>query len=421
MEILLNYGSGEVSLALPGSAREISHREPQMGVDHDRFKRDLHSYLYSINRPVKSAGIVVSDKTRLCQFPLFLPLVTEALMAYGVKRDEITFYIAYGTHARQSEKESLESYGEIYREFRFVHHNSRDESQLVLVGTTSRGTDIRVNRAILEHDLLVTFGAILHHYFAGYGGGRKLLFPGLGGYESVLQNHSLFLDFEKQRLQPGCQSGVLDDNPLALDLEEVGEMLPGRLEIHAILNSQKEVCEISFGSGYDHFRKACARYDDHFRIGDGGSGDRLFDETVDGSVYDLVVASAGGYPRDINYIQAHKAIHNAASFVKDGGRLVIFAECLDGIGNPDFLELFGPEGSEGIFAAMERGYRNNAGTALATLEKSARIDIRFVTSLDEEACSLMGMVKTSGEEAGKIIQGEKGGVAWIANASLLYR
>ena len=408
MEILLNYGSGEVPLSLPDSAREISHREPQMGVDHERFKRDLHSYLYSINRMVHNVGIVISDKTRLSQFPLFLPLIAEAIMEYGVKREEITFYIAYGTHARQSEEECIESYGEIYREFRFVHHDSRDEAQLVLLGSTSRGTRVKMNRAVMEHDLLVSFGAILHHYFAGFGGGRKLLFPGLAGYESILQNHSLFLDFEKRRLQPGCRAGALDDNPLALDLEEVGEMLPGRLEIHALLNSRKEVCEIRFGLTYNHFRDACARYDEYFRIGDG-------------RLADLVVASAGGYPRDINYIQAHKAIHNAASFVKEGGTLVLFAECRDGIGNPDFMKLFGPGGSEGIFEAMERHYMNNAGTALSTLEKSAKISIRFVTSLDAEVCSLMGMVKTSVEEAGKIIQGEKGEVAWIENAGMIYR
>jgi len=134
-----------------------------------------------------------------------------------------------------------------------------------------------------------------------------------------------------------------------------------------------------------------------------------------------VVASAGGYPKDINYIQAHKSIHNAASFVKDGGTLVILAECRDGIGNQAFMELFSLGGTEGIFAAMEKAYRNNAGTALATLEKAKRISIRFVTSLDRDSVSLMGMVKTSPLEAGELIEAEKGTVAWIANASLLYR
>ena len=408
MELNLKYGSREVALDLPAGADEITHREPQKSVSLDKFKRDLDSYLYSINRRLKNVGIVISDKTRLCQFPVFLPLITDVFLKYGLKKEEITFYIAYGTHPGQTEAECLDSYGEIYKKFRFVHHNSRDEGALETVGTTSRGTEVRVNKEMLQHDLLVTFGAILHHYFAGFGGGRKLLFPGLAAYGSILQNHRLFLDFENRKLNEGCQSGNLDDNPLARDLEEIDTLLPNRLEIHGILNSEKEVCEIHFGLHYDHFRDACDRYNDYFRTG----GDKP---------YDLVVASAGGYPKDIKYIQAHKSIHNAASYLKDGGTLVIYAECREGSGNPEFLELFRLGGTGGIFDALKKEYRHNAGTALATLEKSKRISIRFVTSLDEETCTLMGTEKTTPEEAGQLIGEATGDVAWIGNASLLYR
>lgn len=403
----MKYGSGEVPLVIPPGADELKHREPEKSVNLDKFKRDIHSYLYSVNRMITNIGIVVSDKTRLCQFPLFLPLIVEAFRDYGVKKEAITFYIAYGTHPRQTEEECLSSYGDIYKEYRFVHHDSRDEGSLEMLGTTSRGTEVRVSREFLQHDLLISYGAILHHYFAGFGGGRKLLFPGLAGYGPILHNHSLFLDFENRRLHEGCRSGELDGNPLAEDLEEIDSILPGRLEIHGILNSRKEVCEILFGLQYHHFRDACDRYDHYFRV---DSGKR----------YDLVAASAGGYPKDINYIQAHKSVHNAASFVKDGGTLVIFAECRDGTGNEAFKELFRLGGTDGIFREMEKEYRNNAGTALATLEKSERISIRFVTRLDRETCSLMGTEKTSEEEARKLIRGATGDMAWIENASLLY-
>ena len=408
MELNLKYGSREVALELPPGADELKHSEPQKSVNLDKFKRDLHSYLYTLNRRLTDVGIVVSDKTRLCQFQLFLPLIAEVFEEYGLKKEEVTFYIAYGTHPRQTEEECINSYGEIYKEYRFVHHDSRDEEALETLGTTSRGTVVRIRKEMARHDLLVTFGAILHHYFAGFGGGRKLLFPGLAAYDSILQNHRLFLDFENRKLHEGCQSGNLNDNPLARDLEEVDTLIPNRLEIHGILNSEKEVSEIHFGLHYDHFRDACDRYNDYFRT----KGDRL---------YDLVVASAGGYPKDINYIQAHKSIHNAASYVKDGGTLVIFAQCRDGIGNDNFMELFRLGGTETIFEAMEKEYRNNAGTALATLEKARRISVRFVTSLDKETCSLMGTEKTSDEEARHVIAQETGDVAWIENASLLYK
>ena len=185
-------------------------------------------------------------------------------------------------------------------------------------------------------------------------------------------------------------------------------MLPKRLEIHSILNSNKEVCEIHFGGRYDQFADAADQYDHYFRV-------------KDPKLYDLVIASAGGYPKDINYIQAHKSIHNSASFVKDGGTLIILAECIDGVGNKAFMDLFRLGGREAIFDEMEKKYLNNAGTALATLKKSERIKIQFLTSLDEEMCRLMGMVKGSPEKAQELISATKGEVAWMANASVLYK
>jgi len=405
--INIKYGSSDIELALHQDAESLSHTEPSQTVNHTRFKSEVYAYINSLGVQIRHVGIVVSDKTRLCQYPLFLPLLTDALIEHGLVEENITFYIAYGTHPVQTEEECLTSYGETYNQFRFIHHRSKEEDGLISVGTTSRGTKVKILKEILEHDMLITFGAISHHYFAGFGGGRKLLVPGLAGYDTILQNHQIFLDFENQELRKGCQSGNLITNPLALDLEEINTMMPERLEIHAILNSQKEVCEIHFGTGYDDFRNTCDRYDHFFRTGE----DRQ---------YDMVVASAGGYPKDINFIQSHKSIHNSASFVRDNGILIIFAECRDGIGNQAFLNLFKLGGWDQIFEQMAIKYENNAGTALAMIHKARRIKIHFVTSFDQETCNYMGALKTSPEQALELIAKENGSMAWIENASLLY-
>ncbi len=406
--IEMKYGSEEFPLELKANTRELSHSEPTPSIQKAEFSAALKSRLLSLGRSIDDVGIVISDKTRLCQFPLFLPLLTRALMEHGVDPGKITFYIAYGTHPVQTEDECLNSYGETYQNFKFVHHNSRDESSLVSLGTTSRGIEVKARKDIRDHDLLITFGAILHHYFAGFGGGRKLLFPGVAGYDAILQNHQLFLDFDHKQLREGCQSGNLESNPLALDLEEINALMPDKLDIHAILNSRKEVCEIHFGNNYDDFKKATKRYDHYFR-------------SREQKTYDMVIASAGGYPKDINFIQAHKSIHNAASFVKDGGKLIIYAECRDGIGNKAFMNLFKLGGWDRIFEEMELKYMNNAGTALAMLQKSRRIDIHFVTSLDKDTCGLMEAIATNPDEVQTLIDHEKGDIAYIQNASLLYK
>ena len=404
----MKYGSRELPLILKKEIPRLSHHEPLVNTGPESFRELLALRLPLSDHQVSNVGIVVADKTRLCQYPTYLPVLTRYLLDAGINASAITFYIAYGTHAPQSEAECLNSYGESYRQFRFVHHNSRAAEGFQTLGTTTRGTSIRIAEEVLQHDLLISFGSILHHYFAGYGGGRKLLFPGLAAYNSILENHRLFLDFDAETLAKGCQSGQLDNNPLAMDLEEINSLLPPRLKLHAILNSRKEVCEIFAGECDNDFREVCHRYDHYFRW----SGKQQFD---------LVMASAGGYPKDINFIQAHKSIHNAASFVKDGGKLVIFAACSDGIGNSDFMDIFKKGGWSNIFKELAVEYKNNAGTALSMLEKSARIDIRMVTSLSEEECRLMGAGRCAMEDVQKIIDLEKGSVAVLENAGMLYR
>ena len=403
-----NYGSSKVQMNFRENAISLSHREPPQLADPQQFGNHLRSCLDGLKKSIGNVGIVVSDKTRLCQYPTYLPVLTGVLEAYGLSRKELTFYIAYGTHKPQTDAESLQSYGETYNRFRFVHHDSTKEESLISLGTTKRGTGIKIMREVLEHDLLITFGAILHHYFAGYGGGRKLLFPGLGGFDSILQNHQQFLDFEKRTLKKGCQSGNLDTNPVALDLEEINTLLPERIEIHAILNSQKEVGELMVGKGYTEYRSACKQYDKYFK-------------SDNHQLYDMVVAGAGGYPEDINFIQAHKSIHNAASFVKEHGTLIIFAECAEDIGNQSFMDLFRLGGWDRIFEHMAANYENNAGTAVAMMDKTRRIHIHFVTSLVQETCDLMGIIKSSPQKAQQMGLNESGSVAWIENAGLLYR
>ena len=403
----MKYGSQEISIKLNREITRLQHKEPAITTSPEKFRVLLASQIPLPQKGISNIGIVVADKTRLCQYPTYLPVLTAYLIESGIQASEISFYIAYGTHAPQSEAECLESYGETYRQFRFVHHDSRATDGFQTLGITSRGTSVRISKELFQHDLLICFGAILHHYFAGYGGGRKLLFPGLAAYESILENHRLFLDFDTRTLADGCQSGNLDHNPLAQDLEEINSMLPARTEIHAILNSQKQVCELYAGTNYKDFREVCHTYDQYFRA----AGKHLFD---------LVIASAGGYPKDINFIQAHKSIHNAATFVKNGGKLIIFTECRDGTGNQAILDLFRLGERKTIFDRLDVEYKNNAGTSLSMLEKSERIDIRMHTLLSKEEVQLMGANKCTEEEVQIILDEETGSVAVLENAAMLF-
>ncbi len=404
----IKYGRRTISVSIPKEFEVLEINEPEYNIDKIQFLDKLHTVLPNDKDRYAKVGIVVSDKTRLCGYPLYLPWLIEALLKKGTLKENIIFYIAYGTHATQTDEESLSSYGNVFREYKFVHHNCNDEKAMKELGITKRGTLVKVREEVLKSSLLITFGSISHHYFAGYGGGRKLLFPGLADKKSIYQNHGLFLDTEGEGLHPGCQPGKLEGNPIAEDLHEIDDLIPSKISIHGILNSRGEVCKLLIGSNYHDFLEACKEHDRYFKSGVSRQ-------------YDMVVASSGGYPKDINFIQAHKSLHHAAAFVKDGGKLILFSECADGIGSETFLKYLEPGTFSKAFEKLKKNYEGNGGTALSLLTKTNRIQIFLVTSLNEVICKTLQVQKLLENNIKSILDSHTGSLAHIKNASMLVK
>lgn len=404
----LKYGSEKIGFELPESMVQLNVTEPKADIQDSQFVNELKASLGNSSRDFSKVLIVVADKTRLCQYDKYLPLLIEVLVSEGCLKENISFAIAYGTHPAQSDEESVKAYGKTFNEFPFLHHDSSDESAMQHLGETAFGTHVAINKAVTEASLIITMGAISHHYFAAFGGGRKLLFPGLAAKSSIYQNHSLFLDFSNKRLQPSCQPGNLEGNPLAEDLRLIDSVMPSRISIHGILNSMGQVCQMRIGETYGDFLVACREHDHYYR-------------SPESRQFDMVVATAGGFPKDINYIQSHKSFHNAAKFVKDGGQLILLAECRDGIGNDAFMPFFEFPDTASIYETMQKKYQGNGGTALATMEKAARIQASFVTDLNQELCDKMGINKIGFKKAQELILAHKGSMAFIPNASMLIR
>lgn len=402
----LAYGEQQLTFSVPAQAVMLSSREPDCTVDLDQLQAQFTALLPN-PLPAGPIAIVVADKTRLCDYPCILPWLVASLQARGGAQEQIRFYIAYGTHGRQTEAESMAAYGPLYQQFPFVHHQSLDQGQFVHLGTTRRGTPVRVRRDLVQSALIITVGAISHHYFAGFGGGRKLLFPGLAEQEAIYRNHQLFLDQATHELASGCRSGQLSHNPLAEDLEDIHRILPPYLSIHGLLNSAGEVVAYRCGNRYHHFVEACVEHDQHFRSPDKG-------------LYPLVLASAGGFPKDINFIQAHKAIDNAAAFVADGGLLIILAQCRDGIGSSTFLPYIDMNDPRIVFAALLHRYCGNGGTALSMMTKNRRISVALITELEDSLCNRIGMTRLDQHQVQQRISRQES-MAIIANSSMLVR
>jgi lactate racemase len=401
----LAYGAETIRVTFSREPQILDIDEPRPAIDPQLFRERLDHFLKDAALDLRDPAVVVADKTRLCGYPVYLPVLAQALLDHGADAARLTFYIAYGTHAQQDEHSSRTAYGDTYGRFRWVHHCCDDRAAFVELGRTGRGTPVRLRADILRASCLITFGAVNHHYFAGYGGGRKLVFPGLGERAAVHANHGLFLDRGSRRLATGCRSGVLDGNPLAEDLAEIESFRPADLAVHGILDSRGRVCDLRVGCGAAHFRQACAAYGAHCEL--------------PAQQYDLVLGSCGGFPRDINLIQSHKALHHAAAFVRDGGRLIMLAQCPDGVGSTTFLPWFDMGGWEAAFDRLADHYVGNGGTALAMMEKLRRIRIGLVTELAPSIARTIGLELYSAAEAARIAAGHEGSLAVMPHAGLV--
>ncbi len=382
----LKYGKGELPVEIQPSV-EVEVVEPPLlraleNVD-DAFISALENPIGSqplrrIIPPSGEVAIVVSDKTRRCMYPVVLPLLLNYLNAYGLPDSRMFLLIAYGAHSRHADEENYTIYGgEAIRRLRLFHHDCRDESRLVHLGVTSRGTTVRLNRRYLEAAMSIVLTSVSFHYFAGFGGGRKAIFPGLASEEGILRNHRLFVQFAGGSLSKiGDFKGNLN-NPLSEDLTEAAAMAPPSFVVNFCLNRHGEISHISAGDWMESHRRAC-----QFLLKTRVPSERRSD---------LVIASCGGHPKDVNFIQTHKTIDNAFAFVRPGGVLLVLASCEDGIGSESFLQWFQHKDATTMRKALLENYSMNGGTALALKAKADTCQIYLYSCLDRAVVEKMGL------------------------------
>jgi nickel-dependent lactate racemase len=181
---------------------------------------------------------------------------------------------------------------------------------LTEIGTTSRGTCLTVSREAVEADHLIIFGGVLHHLIAGFGGGRKYILPGIAGYDSIQQNHSLAFD-DTGRPHPLVRQAVTQGNPVHEDMMEGTDLfLQGKTVCYAAVaaNGAGEIFYAAAGDLHPTFDQGCAALNEACCVTVPEKGD-------------FALVSAGGFRTDGQLYQATKALFNTAGVVKDGGGL----------------------------------------------------------------------------------------------------
>lgn len=334
----------------------------------------------SIFRGAKDIAVILPDKTRNCGAPIFLPILLRRLRKLGIRESKIKIILATGTHAAhtQEQKETIAG-KEIAQRFQIIEHDCRHSEDLVFLGETRFATPAFINRNVVEADKVLVAGSAVHHYFAGFGGGPKMINPGCAGYETITKNHALSIDPESGWLHPNCRAGVMTDNPVQMDIADSMRFVTLDFLFETVLNDSGEVVAVAAGECESAHRQACGWVDEFYKVN--------IDEMAD-----LVIVSAGGYPKDINFIQSHKSLHNAFCAVKEGGVILAFAECREGIGSDTFLEWFDYRDEGQFLENLKRQYKVNGTTALALKMKTRAVSIILVSTLPGELVVKLGMI-----------------------------
>ena len=200
--------------------------------------------LRELSRGKKQAVILFDDLTRPAPTARILPFVLEALAEAGLDDDHIRFVGAFANHAAMSREDFVKKLGaDVLRRFRVYNHNPYEHH--VDLGKTSRGTPILVNREVMDCDLKIGIGGLIPHIGAGFGGGGKLVFPGVMSIESVAYNHGKIRS--KSPSEETGMLGIVEGNILREDIEEAVGKIGLDMKIDLLINNRREIIGVFAG------------------------------------------------------------------------------------------------------------------------------------------------------------------------------
>ena len=325
--------------------------------------------LSEIVNPGETVAIAVSDITRVWQHnELTLPILIDHLNEAGIADEDITVIIAVGAHRQNTEEELAElCTREICKRVRVVNHNAWDTDNMVYYGKTSRGTEVSFNRIVAEADRVILTGGVIYHYMVGYGGGRKSIMPGVSSLKTIQQSHMWAMGkCLGDGSNPLAANMETAGNPSHEDMMEVAAFLKADFIINVVPNLDGDITGIFTGNWISAWQKATKLVEKIFGV--------AIEEQAD-----IVIASAGGYPKDINLYQSQKTIDNAVYAMKKGGVAIILAACPDIKEPGEFFDWFTHPTAFDMEKAVRENFLISGWVAVRQLEYANQGHILLVT------------------------------------------
>lgn len=324
------YGKGFKDVTIPWrnilgilEAREYASDLNEEEIIAGALKNPIgSSRLADLCRDISRVLLITNDITRPMPSKKTIPAIIDEILTYN-KSIKITIIIASGLHRAMTHDELIFKMGEeIVSNYKIVVHNAYDNESLANYGTLKSGNELWLNREVGKNDLTISEGFIEAHWLAGFSGGRKSIFPGIAGADTVMNNHSAGnVDHPKAR------PGVLKGNPVHEEFCEAAQKAGLKFILNVVLDDKKQIINAVAGDVFAAHEAGC----DFVRS--------MMEIPCEPA--DIVITSNSGFPLDINLYQSMKGMDTAAAAAKDGAVLIVSTECPEGIGHGGFREVYG--------------------------------------------------------------------------------
>jgi nickel-dependent lactate racemase len=313
--------------------------------------------------------IVTSDITRPVPTKKILPLLIEEMKKANILNKDITIVLALGSHRKHTEDEKIKIVGrDIYNSEINVIDSDMNECQRL--GICKNNTPVDIFKPVLDSDRIICLGNIEYHYFAGYSGGAKAIMPGVSSKEAIQINHS-------KMIEELSKSGNLLTNPVRQDIDEVGNFLKIDFIVNVILDENKNVIKSFAGNYLSAHREGCRYLDD-------------INSVNISELSDVVIASTGGFPKDINLYQAQKCLENAKHAVKDNGIIILIASLKEGFGSEIFEKWMRTKNPERMIKDIKENFVLGGHKAAAIALVLKKNKIFLVSNMKDETVKSIG-------------------------------
>ncbi|MBU1427646.1 nickel-dependent lactate racemase [bacterium] len=371
----LKYGKEEIQLPIQDeNIIKILNLKKQKALlnPENRLKSLLKNPINSlslgdliIQKKAKKILIIVNDITRPTPYKVILPSLLDELHQIGIIKENIIFMVATGIHRSNSREEIKEMFGEnIFSAYKFINHDC-DDPHLKNLGKLKSGNKLWVDPIVSDIDFIITTGVIVPHYFAGFSGGRKSILPGICGRKTIEANHARMVSSDSR-------AGNLKGNPVHQEMQEAAEKVGVDFNINVVTDENHQIVEIVAGellTSWQYGVEVCKQ---------------IYFCPIKKKA-DIVIASAGGYPKDINVYQAQKALENACHAVKPGGTIILLAECTEGYGEPTFEKWIEEANTpDDIIKRLKNKFVLGGHKAYSIAKLTKEVEVILISSLPPE-------------------------------------